>query len=202
MSEPNEVSRRELLRAAAASIALGSAAGAEAAQHAHHTAAEEKKSSGGVYKPKYFNAQEYRTIQRLTDLILPADERSKGALEAGAPEFIDLLSSRGPELAALWTGGLAWLDREMVRRHGTSFADAAGSQQTAMLDRIAYRKNDTPELGPGILFFDLARRMTVDAYCTSAIGVADLGYKGNVGMTTFQVPTEALTYALKKSGLG
>ena len=48
-----------------------------------------------------------------------------------------------------------------------------------MLDQIAYRKNQTPELAPGIRFFDWARRMTVDAYYTSAAGIKEVGYMGN-----------------------
>ena len=54
-------------------------------------------------------------LQRLADLIIPAGDGAPGALAGGAPEFIDLLASRNAELAALYTGGLAWLDHEMLR---------------------------------------------------------------------------------------
>ena len=67
---------------------------------------------------------------------------------------------------------------------------------------IAYRKNESPDLGPGIRFFDLARRMIVDAFYTSAAGIAALGYKGNTAVSKFEVPAEAIEYALKRSGLG
>ena len=43
--------------------------------------------------------------------------------------------------------------------------------------------------------------MTVDAFYTSAAGVEALGYKGNVGMSKFEVPQEAIDYAVKRSGL-
>ncbi len=199
MSE--DFSRRQLLQQAA----LGAFAGvlsAEAAQHVHHAVAQEKRAAGGAYKPKYFNAHEWRTLVRLTDLIIPSDEHSPGAAAAGAPEFIDLLCNQNAQLAAIYTGGLAWLDREAVRRHGKQFADATPEEQTALLDLIAYRKNDSPELGPGIRFFEWARKMTVDAYYTSKVGIADLGYKGNVGMTEFKIPEEAVRYALKRSPFG
>jgi gluconate 2-dehydrogenase gamma chain len=71
-----------------------------------------------------------------------------------------------------------------------------------MLDLIAYRKNDTPELGPGIAFFTWVRNMTVDAFYTSKAGMDDLGYMGNSAMSEFHVPAEAIDYALKRSGLG
>jgi hypothetical protein len=196
----NDVSRRDLLRNAAAAVTLGSLS-ADAAQHVHNAAAEEKKAAAGVYKPKLLNEHEFKTLQRLTELIMPADEHSKSALEAGAAEFIDLLCSQNDELSAIYTGGIAWLDREMVRRNQNDFLSSTPQQQTALLDLIAFRENDSPALGPGIAFFDWARKMTVDAYYTSKVGIADIGYKGNVGMTKFQIPEEALQYALKRSNL-
>ncbi|MCS6951926.1 MAG: gluconate 2-dehydrogenase subunit 3 family protein [Bryobacterales bacterium] len=199
MSE--NVSRRQLLYEAAAATLSGTL-GVQAAQHVHRAVTQQRRAARGPYKPRYFNPHEWRTLARLTDLIIPADEHSPGALAAGAPEFIDLLCRHNVELAAMYTGGLAWLDREMERRYGKNFVDAAPEQQTALLDLIAYRKNDSPELAPGIRFFDWLRKMTVDAYYTSKVGIADLGYQGNVGMTEFNVPEEAIQYALRRSPFG
>jgi hypothetical protein len=192
-------SRREMLAGLAGSV-LGGSFSVEAAQHAHNMVVDEKKAAG-VYKPKLFNPHEYATLRRLAELIIPADAQSKSAVDTGAPEFIDLLASGNPELAAIYTGGIAWLDRQMVKRHGQPFVKATAEQQTAMLDLIAYTRNETPELGPGIVFFDWARKMVVDAYYTSPIGVRAVGYMGNRGMAVFQVPEAAITYAVKKSGL-
>ena len=148
MSDPiDDVSRRDLLIQIGA-ISLTSfganVVNAQTAQHVHQAV----KTAQGPYKPKGFTASEYRTLQKLTDLIIPADERSQGALAAGAPEFIDFLASQSKELAATYTGGLAWIDHEMNRRYSASFVSATPEQQTALLDLIAYRKNDSPELGP------------------------------------------------------
>ncbi len=197
----SDVSRRDLLRNVALSVTAAGALTPAAAQHVHELAAEDKQASGGVYKPKAFTDHEYATIRRLCDLLFPADNHSKGALDAGAPEFIDLLSSHNNEMAAIYTGGIGWLDHQMQQRYQKNFVDAAPDQQTAMLDLIAYRKNMSPELGPGIQFFDWIRKMTSDAYYTSRVGIDDLGYMGNKGMAKFQVPEEAIQYALKRSGL-
>src|SRR5436853_7373884 len=115
----SEVSRRDLLRVIGASLAMG-AGGAELlsaqdAAHVHHMAAGEKAK--GDYKPKCFNVHEYATLRRLVEMIVPPDEHSKGALEAGAPEFIDILASSNAELAAIYTGGIAWLDDQMKHRY-------------------------------------------------------------------------------------
>lgn len=192
-----EVSRRDLLRGAAISVAMGALQVADA-QHVHQIAADER-AAGGIYRPKAFNDHEYITLQKLAGYIVPADEVSPGAVEAGAAEFIDLLCSHGPELAEIYTGGIAWLDSAMIRRDGINFLNAKPERQIAMLDLIAYRKNESPELGPGIRFFDWARKMVVDAYYTSPVGIKDLGYMGNTAVAKFEVPQSAIDYALKRS---
>jgi gluconate 2-dehydrogenase gamma chain len=196
----SELSRRELLKNVAIAITVGGIDSA-AAQHVHAMAADDKAAAGGVYKPKAFTPHEYKTIQRLSELIVPADDKSKSGIDAGAPEFIDLLSSQNEELKDIYTGGIGWLDHQMMKRHQTDWVSASPDQQTAMLDIIAYRKNNTPELGPGIYFFDWARRMIVDAYWTSPLGFKDIGYIGNTGVAKFEVPAASLDYALKRSGL-
>jgi gluconate 2-dehydrogenase gamma chain len=186
-------SRRDVLSKIAAA-ALAGPLGLEAAQHVHEAAAAEVKP-GGVYKPKALTQHEFDTLKKLCEMIVP------GASQGGAAEFIDLLSSQNPEMASIYTGGLGWLDRAMEHSGAADFLTAKADEQTAMLDHIAYRKNFTPELAPGIRFFDWVRKMTVDAYYTSAAGIKELGYKGNKGMAEFKVPQEAIDYAVKRSGL-
>jgi gluconate 2-dehydrogenase gamma chain len=193
-------SRREALRNIAMSVTLAGMP-LEAAQHVHEHAAAQKKKAAGVYKPKLFNEHEYATVRRLTELIIPADDVSGSAVEAGAPEFIDLIANHNNAIGLRMTGGLAWLDHEMMSKHGKTFVECTPQQQTAMLDIIAYRKNITPETGPGVEFFRWIRRLTADAFYTSPIGIKDVGYLGNKGMTKFEVPVAALEYAAKRSGL-
>jgi len=195
----SRTTRREILRNIAASVTLGGMS-VEAAQHVHQHTAEVKKKTG-VYKPRLLNAHEYATVRRLTELIIPADNVSGSAVDAGAPEFIDLIASASEELGAQITGGVAWLDRFSEKQHSNSFVDAAPAEQTAMLDVIAFRKNATPETSQGIAFFDWMRRLTADAFYTSPVGIKDIGFKGNKGMTTFVIPTAAIDYATKRSGL-
>ena len=197
----SDVTRRDLVKIALAVTTAGGAIDVASAQHVHEAAAADKAASGGVYKPKLFNEHEYLTLRKLAELIVPADDVSPSALESGACEFIDLLSSNNDELAAKYTGGLAWLDREMLRRYNANFLDAKPGQQTAMLDLLAFRKTaqQSPELGPGIQFFTWARMMVVDAFYTSKVGIKDVGYMGNKGMAKFEIPQEAIDYALKRS---
>jgi hypothetical protein len=200
MSNP-DYSRRELLRHIGASMTLAAAGGqmlsAQDVQHVHQAVAAEAH-----YTPKSLNAHEYATLQRLSDLIVPADERSPGALAAKAADFIDFLCAATDDMKLIYTGGIAWLDDEMKKRYdGKDFAGASPAHQQEMLDLVAYRENrqKDPSLGPGIQFFNWARNMVVDAYYTSPIGFKELGYMGNSAMSHFSVPQEAIDYAIKRS---
>lgn len=200
MFNPGQFSRRELMARIAAGLAAVAAADA---QHVHEQVAQQKSGQKGPYQPKALTAHEYATVQKLSDLIIPADEHSPGALDAGAAEFIDFLCNAAGEMKDIWSGGVLWLDEAMKRRFdGKAFIEAAPAQQTAMLDLIAWRKNRSAELNSGIEFFAFCRRLVADAYYTSPIGFKEVGFMGNGALSSFSVPKEALDYAMKRSGLG
>ena len=172
---------------------------AQDASHVHKNASQATARSGGVYQPQLLNAHEYKTVRQLADLIIPPEAGQPGGAGAGAAEFIDLLAANNEKLREIWLSGLGWLDRESRRRSGQNFVDAVPEFRQKILDDISFRKNSTPELAPGIQFFEWARRMVVDAYFTSPAGVKALGFLGNTGMAQFQVPKASLVYALARS---
>jgi len=185
------ISRRNVLK----SLAMGAAATsvlrvipAQAAEYAHHMIAAEKAAAPAKgYVPKFFPAHDYKTLQTLCQTIIPADSDSGGAIEAGAPEFIDLLTSENKEYQGVLGGGLRWLDNTCTDRYGKLFLDCSNDQQKEILDLIAYRKNavSQPALGPGVEFFSFLRNMTADGFFTSEIGIKYLGYIGSTYLTEF-----------------
>jgi hypothetical protein len=184
------ITRRDILKNLGVGLATTSVLRvipAMAAEHAHQTIAKQKAATG-AYSPKYFNAHEYRTLKALCNAILPPDERSKGAVEAGAPEFIDLLTSENEEFQRKLGGGLIWLDAECGDRYGATFLASKPAQQTEILDLIAFRKNADQDvrLTQPVRFFALLRNLTCDAYFTSEIGIHDLGYIGNTYVREFR----------------
>ena len=193
----SDLTRRGLLRNAAAATAA-SAFTPAMAQKAREMAAEERTSTGGD-RPKGLNEHEYKTLQKLSDWIIPASDHAQGALKAGAADWIDLLSSENPQMLAIYTGGIAWMDSAMQRLHKTDFLSAKPEWQRELLDIIAYKKNESPQFGPGIRFFAWARKMVVDAYYTSPAGIKELGYIGNTALAKFEVPAECIDYPLKHS---
>ena len=189
---PNDsISRRDILRTLAVGALSGSVLQvipAEAAAYIHQAVHKEKSAApAGNYTPKYFSAAQYATLIALCDAIIPKDEKSGGAVEAGAPEFIDLLTSENEKFQLRLGGGLFWLDGFCTDNYGKVFLDCAPEQKKEVLDLIAFRKNakQDPSLSQGVSFFAFLRNMTCDGYYTSKIGIADLGYIGNTSLREF-----------------
>jgi hypothetical protein len=197
----SEITRRDALRRLALVVTAAGIVDRVSAQEVHQMASQAQAATAGAYTPKGLTLHEYRTLERLTDLIIPVENGAPGAVAAGAAAWIDLLTSENDQLKTTYTTGLAWLDTTMKQRGAEDFLTASAADQTALLDQIAYRRNSTPELAPGIQFFTWARRMTVDAFYTSEIGIRDIDYRGNTALASYPAPTEAIAYALKRSGL-
>jgi gluconate 2-dehydrogenase gamma chain len=180
------ISRRDVLKTLAMSAAGGSVLQViplEAAEMAHQMVHRQKAAApAGKYAPKYFTSKRYETLTSLCDTIIPKDEKSGGAVEAGAPEFIDLLTSENEEFQGRLGGGLMWLDSYCIDHYGQSYMECTPEQRKEVVDLIAYRKNAkvTPELHQGVAFFAFLRDMTCDGFYTSKIGIEDLQYIGNV----------------------
>ena len=196
-SEENVTRRGFFHGLGVATAVTAGAASLEAQEHAHHQVSEEKKATG-VYTAKFFTAHEMATMKRLAELTIPADEAGPSAADVGAHEFIDLICSKADEIGNAYTGGILWLDGAMLSKYGKKFVEAAPGEQTAMLDLIAYTKNDSALLRPGIEFFARARRMITDGYYTTRQGVKDLGFLGNKATMKWDVPAASLTYALER----
>lgn len=179
----SNVSRRDLFQIAGTAAA---AAGVAAGQgHDAHAPASPGPTAKAPYQRKVFDQHQWRTVRVLCDLIIPADQRSGSATQAGVPEFIDdWLDFRRHEEGtdtpvALIQGGLAWLDQESNRLSGKDFADAAAAGQKQILDRIAWPARAAAGDVRWVRFFSRFRDLTVSGFFSSKMGIADLPYLGN-----------------------
>jgi hypothetical protein len=184
-NEEAQLSRRSVFQIIGAVPALA-AVGAAAEPHAHaHAPAQAAATSGAAYKRQTFDDHQWKTVCTLCDLIIPADDRSGSATQAGVPEFIDdWLAFRAAQdgnldLTAKIFGGLMWLDRESLATADKDFADASPDQQKRLLDRIAYPDKAAKEDHNWVVFFTEFRTLTVGGFFSSKAGVADLPYLGN-----------------------
>jgi hypothetical protein len=195
----SETTRREVLQRLALAIAAAATIDALDAAEAHASMRQAAAATGGRYAPKALSAHQFATLERLTDLIIPADDKP-GARQAEVAAWIDTLLNVNVELKAKYADGLAWLDSAAATAGAAAFVSATPEQQAALLDVIAYRRNRTPENAFGIDFFVLARRMTCDGFYTSPVGMRDV-YMGNTPQATFEVPQAAIDYVLRRSPL-
>src|SRR5688572_12675641 len=140
--------RRTALRSITAAPIAAAMVWTEAeAQEAHHQAqaAAKKVTTAAAFRPKFFTAHEYATVRLLVDLIIPKDERSGSATDAGVPQFMDFMMLDQPARQTAMRGGLAWLDRECGLRFEKNFLAATPAQRTQVLDEIAWPQKATPE---------------------------------------------------------
>ncbi len=185
------ISRRDILKTLALTAAGGSVLQvipAQAAEYAHQAVRKDKAAApSGKYTPKYFTPHQYETLTSLCETIIPKDEKSGGAVEAGAPEFIDLLTSENEEYQLRLGGGLFWLDGFCSDRYSAHYLNCTPEQRKTVLDLLAFRKNakSDPTLSQGVAFFAFVRGLTCDAFYTSKIGIADLQYIGNTALSEF-----------------
>ena len=128
--------------------------------------AQHAASANGTYRPQFFKADEYATVDRLTALIIPADE-TPGAHEAGVAEFIDFMAASDTDLQGRFRTGLAWLDARAISALGAPFLQLQEAKQVQILEGAVSTE-----------FFRLIREYTVMGYYTSRIGLAQLDYPG------------------------
>jgi len=203
--EPRSLGRRDLLKAMtavpAALAPLASASARSSMTVPKSTTGEAAQTAAsGAYQPKTLNEHEWKTIRVLSDIIIPADDRSGSATQAGVPEFIDdWLDFRGGSQLTAIRGGLTWLDMECNRQFAHDFVDCSEAQQKQILDRIAYPKTAAPEDGAGVAFFNHLRGLVVSGFFSSKMGVKDLPYLGNQMLSSWEGCPASV---LEKLGLG
>jgi gluconate 2-dehydrogenase gamma chain len=181
----------------AAALVWTPAEARQAHEHAERARATAAKQAT-PFKPKFFTAHEYATVGLLVDLIIPKDERSGSATEAGVPEFMDFMMIDQPRRQVAMRGGLAMVDRLCEDRYAKRFTACTDAQRRAILDEIAYTSNHDPGLRHAITFFTSFRDLTASGFWTTRMGIDDLQYQGNVFLDDWNGCPDA---ALRKLGV-
>jgi gluconate 2-dehydrogenase gamma chain len=189
-----KTSRRDALKILLAAPAATFAwTDAEAAQAAASAQASRAAATAKPFVPKFFTAGEFRLVRVLADIVIPKDERSGSATDAGVPEFMDFMMIDQPARQVAMRGGLAWLDVECQRRFDKTFLNCADAERTAVLDDIAWPAKAKPEFTHGVAFFSNFRDLTASGFWTTRMGIDDLQYMGNRSVARWNgCPPEAL----------
>ena len=164
--------------------------------HQHAAAGSVAQTSAGPYKPLFFSPQQYRMVEHLAEMIIPADD-TPGAKEAGVAEFIDFMVANrvpviaqrdvrstedaiqmGTEAQNQFVSGLDWMNARSKSEFGHDFLDCSPEQQQSLLEELAYKAKFKPTTEGGREFFRLMRDYTVVGYYTTKIGLESIGYPG------------------------
>ena len=156
------------------------------------------QATGTPFAPAFFSKDEWRTVRSLVDVVIPRDDRSGSATEAGVPEFMDFMMGENPKSQPWMRDGLKWLNDECHKRFSRDWASCSAAQQRQVLNDIAFPKTAPAALKAGVEFFSRFRDLTSSGFWSSRIGVKDLGYMGN---TTVPVWSGCPEPALAKLGV-
>jgi len=190
----DKVNRRTMLKVLGAAPAAAGFTWTEAeAAQARTDVQTRQAAKPAAYKPKFFTAHEWATVSLLVNIIIPKDERSGSATDAGVPEFMDFMMTDTPARQTAMRGGLRWIDAQCEKRYDKRFLDCTEAERTAVLDDIAWPQKARPEFLHGVTFFNSFRDLTAAGFWSSKMGVMDLEYTGNTMMPEWPgCPPEAL----------
>ena len=113
-------------------------------QHVH-SAAMAPPAPAGPYQPKFFTPPELATVSRLADLIIPKTD-TPGAVDAGVPQYIDLVVSANPEHQKRCREGIAWIDRHARKKFAKLFLQLSEAQQIQLLTPLSEAADRAPEI--------------------------------------------------------
>ena len=193
----SDIKRRDMLKlmgagaaAAAAACTPGDTGKGDGATGAP---ADSAAATRETTKGDFFTPHERETAGALADLIIPKDDRSGSATEAGVVDFMDFILTEYPDNQTAIRGGLAWMDAECGRRHGKTFTGCTDAERRELLDDIAWPAKAKPELSQGVAFFNRFRDFTASGFFSSRMGAEDLRYMGNKVVPVWNgCPPEAL----------
>lgn len=152
----------------------------------------ELERNATLQKERFFNDHEMATIAILADIIIPKDDVSGSASDAGVPEFIEFIVKDIPTHKVPMRGGLRWLDVQCMKRYKNAFKDCTREQQLEMVTDIAYPEHAKPGMEQGVAFFNRMRDLTATGFFTTEMGFNDLGYVGNKPNNWEGVPADVL----------
>lgn len=140
----------------------------------------------------FFTEHEAATLTDLIDIIVPMDDISGSASDAGVMEFLDFIVKDMTYHQLPLRQGVAWLNRKSNEKYNSIFINLNLSQKTEILDLIAYPDEVLPINVPGEKFFSKLRDLTLTGFYTSKIGLEALGYVGNRPNFWNGIPQEVL----------
>lgn len=144
-----------------------------------------------LFETSFFTPSEEALVTTLANLILPPNEQ--GTIEeASVVPFIAFMMVDYPDFQLPMRGGLMALNAKANKSFGQDFTTLEEQQQQSLLDPMAYPIEGVEEQPQAVKFFSLLRNLVLTGYFTSAVGIKELDYRGNVPHVWDGVPQEVL----------
>jgi gluconate 2-dehydrogenase gamma chain len=170
--------RRDLFKTATLGFGAAAAASAQEQQHIHVAtiAPAQAAATPSEWKPQVLDAHQNETVIQLSELIIPTTD-TPGGKAAKVNEWVDLyLLDLAEDKGHGFLMGLGWLDGYALRLHKQPFVKLTEAEQVKILETLDGASD--PALAPGAAFFREIKRLTVQGYYTSKIGIAELNKNG------------------------
>jgi hypothetical protein len=158
--------RRELFKILAAGSVATPAMGQE---HVHEEVAK------AAPRPAVFTPAQDAVLD---EIIIPADEQSPGAHDAGVSQFLDLAASLQPQRRQAWTRGIEAVESAAKAQFSREFLECTSEQQEQIVAQMA--KNEGLPTNDLERFFTTLKPFVIDGYRYSEIGVKQfMRWEGN-----------------------
>jgi hypothetical protein len=129
-----KVKRRRFIQTLAAAPAISAAAPPQQAAPAASQLTNASADADAETTPRFFNAAQFAALRRLGALFMPPRKGLPGALDAGAPEFVDfLVGVSPPDRQQLYRNGLDTFNARARKQFGKSFAELDDQQADTIL---------------------------------------------------------------------
>jgi hypothetical protein len=156
----------------------------------HHGAPPDPENTK-PYVLHFFKQEEFETVEILTEMIIPADDKP-GAKDTQVGRYIDFVvfsaAEFEPGLQNRWTDGLVWLNGVCQKRWNKSFREIGAADREHLMTEMSLPERDSTvsQDHPGFSFYELVKRMTVEGFYTSRIGLVQvLEYQGLAYLSEF-----------------
>ncbi|MDA0207311.1 MAG: gluconate 2-dehydrogenase subunit 3 family protein [Acidobacteria bacterium] len=108
--------------------------------------------------PSFFTANQFAALTRVCGLLVPQYGEMPGAIETGAPAFLDFLISESPEDdQQIYTAGLDALNFQAALRFDKPFAEVAEAQAHELLAPLRRPWTPEPSSDPLTVFLQRAK---------------------------------------------
>ncbi len=186
--------RRRLLQSIAALPALPAAAQtAPAPAPEFPKLAETAADAVGQPRGRLFGRDQMAALEKLADLLMPKAGDRPGAVEAGAPAFLDfLIGESNAARRKLYQDGLDRLNSESARLYSKPFRDASATEAKAILAPLAAKWTYAPPADPFARFLKEVKDDLMQATINSRVYAAAVSRRSRsaAGMGAYWLPLD------------